>query len=150
MTTRRDVLRQLTGIAVLGALPLNACSDGGDDGGGFDAGGDGATRDATTNDATTSDATTDATTDATDDGGGGTCDSVSFSNVGHTHVATIPPADVAAGEPMTYTMTGSGHTHTIMVTAAMFTMLQNGEDVTFTSSEASNGPHTHEVTLRCG
>jgi len=57
-------------------------------------------------------------------------------------------ADVAAGVEKTYDITGnSTHPHDILVTAAMFTMLQQNQPVVVTSSEGFT--HVHKVTITC-
>jgi hypothetical protein len=66
----------------------------------------------------------------------------------HGHTATVPGADVAAGVQKTYNIQGgSAHPHTIIVTAAMFTMLKAGQSVVVVSS--LDGGHTHNVTVSC-
>lgn len=77
------------------------------------------------------------------------CSSTSAAiSANHGHTATIPGADVAAGVEKTYNIQGaSGHPHTIVVTAAMFSMLKAGQSVTVTSS--NDAAHTHNVTVTC-
>jgi hypothetical protein len=66
----------------------------------------------------------------------------------HGHTATVPGADVAAGVEKTYNIKGaSPHPHTIVVTAAMFTMLKAGQSVMVTSS--TDAGHAHDVTVTC-
>ena len=66
----------------------------------------------------------------------------------HGHGLIVPPADVAAGVEKTYDITGnSTHPHDILVTAAMFTMLQQNQPVVVTSSEGFT--HVHKVTITC-
>jgi hypothetical protein len=66
----------------------------------------------------------------------------------HGHAAMVPGADVAAGVQKTYNIQGaSGHPHTIIVTAAMFTMLKAGQMVVIASS--TDAGHTHSVTVGC-
>jgi|SRR5688572_24064910 len=66
----------------------------------------------------------------------------------HGHTATVPGADVAAGVEKTYNIQGgSPHPHTIIVTAAMFTMLKAGQSVVVASS--LDAGHTHNVTVSC-
>lgn len=84
---------------------------------------------------------------------GGNCatngTSVSISVV-HTpnHTLTVPTADVTAGVAKSYTLAdnGSGHTHTIDVTAAMFTSLQSNTGVSVISTTVG---HNHTVTINC-
>ena len=64
------------------------------------------------------------------------------------HVVMISAADITAGVDKAYGIQGgSGHDHTIMVTAANFAALANGESVMVTST---GGAHDHVVTLSCG
>jgi hypothetical protein len=116
--TRKQFLGAMVGAA--GAAVLAAC--GGDDGGGG-GGDDAATRSCTMNGTTV--------------------------NIGanHDHVVTVPKEDVIAGTEQTYTLTGGGHTHMITLTAAHFTMLQNNETVSVSST--SSGAHTHSVSVQC-
>lgn len=85
---------------------------------------------------------------------GGNCTangtSIIIQNV-HTpnHTLTVPAADVIAGTAKTYTLAdnGSGHTHSVTLTAGDFAMLQNNSGITEVST-LSNG-HTHNVTVNC-
>lgn len=66
----------------------------------------------------------------------------------HGHELTIPAADVAAGLEKTYSIQGSGgHNHTVTITAAQFTSLQNNEGVSVSSSSADS--HMHTITVNC-
>jgi hypothetical protein len=66
----------------------------------------------------------------------------------HGHTMSVPKEDVVAGAEKTYQIQGtSGHPHTVVVTAAMFTMLQNNTRVMVTSS--NDAGHTHVVTITC-
>ncbi len=66
----------------------------------------------------------------------------------HGHTMTVPKADVMAGAEKTYNIQGSsGHPHTVVVTAAMFTMLQNNAMIMATSS--NDAGHTHSITITC-
>jgi hypothetical protein len=84
-----------------------------------------------------------------DDGGDGSatgCGSTISANHGHT--LTVPQADVDAAADKSYDITGSAaHQHTVMVTAAHFATLANGESVTITSS--TDASHSHDVTISC-
>ena len=64
------------------------------------------------------------------------------------HTLTIPAADVIAGTQQTYTLAdnGSGHTHTVVVTAADFAALQQNVGVVKASSAFG---HTHSVAINC-
>src|SRR5690606_21414867 len=64
----------------------------------------------------------------------------------HAHALLIPGADIEAGAPMTYIMTGD-HTHSVALSAAQLEQLRNGETVDVTSSNDDN--HSHAVTLSC-
>jgi hypothetical protein len=69
------------------------------------------------------------------------------------HTLTIPAADTTSTITRMYTLTAGGpiggptHTHTVMITAAMFTMLRAGQPVGTTST--NNSGHTHGVTVIC-
>ncbi|MFM6927019.1 MAG: hypothetical protein ACKOX6_01060 [Bdellovibrio sp.] len=65
------------------------------------------------------------------------------------HTLTISVADVIAGVTKTYTLSdnGSGHTHSVTITAADFAMLQNNSGITEVST--LTGGHTHNVTVNC-
>ena len=69
----------------------------------------------------------------------------------HGHVLVVSKADVAAGQDITYHIMGAAaHDHTVLITAAMFQMLQQNNGVMSTSSNASAGPaHTHPITVVC-
>ena len=70
---------------------------------------------------------------------------------GFRHELVLPMADIAAGTEQTYDITGeSRHPHTVLVTAAHFTALQNGEVVEILSSEDMGlDLHDHLVTIVC-
>lgn len=121
MMTRKEFLRSIAGACVgaAGVAALAACSD---DGG--DPTADAAQRSCTMN---------------------GT---VATIGTNHGHTMTVPKEDVTAGADKTYQIQGSsGHPHSVAITAAMFTMLQNNTAVTATSS--SDDGHTHSVTIVC-
>ena len=69
------------------------------------------------------------------------------------HMMTVSQADVTAGVDKTYNIMGtSTHDHTVVVTAAMFTMLGKGMTVMATSSNelpAGTAHHTHMITVKC-
>lgn len=66
----------------------------------------------------------------------------------HGHTLTVPKEDVMAGAEKTYNIRGSSdHPHTVVVTAAMFTMLQNNGTVMTTSS--TDAGHPHSITILC-
>ncbi len=66
----------------------------------------------------------------------------------HGHTLTVPRADVDAGTARDYDIRGSaGHTHTVSLSAADFTLLQTTGSVIVTSS--SGAGHDHMVTVNC-
>jgi hypothetical protein len=66
----------------------------------------------------------------------------------HGHAMTVPAADVIAGVQKDYQIQGgSGHPHTVTVTAAMFATLQQNTQVVVTSTVDAG--HSHQVTIRC-
>jgi len=66
----------------------------------------------------------------------------------HGHTLTVDKVDVAAGTEKTYDFAGSApHVHSVVVTAADFTKLQDAKSITVTSS--STASHTHSVTIGC-
>jgi hypothetical protein len=66
----------------------------------------------------------------------------------HGHTLVVPLADVVAGAEVTYDIQGSsGHAHSVTLTAAHFTMLQGGTQVTVTSTLGDG--HDHDVTVAC-
>jgi hypothetical protein len=82
-------------------------------------------------------------------GTGGT-DACTFTMTGdHTHGLQIPPADVKAGNPATYVLEdcGTGHTHTLMLTAYDFLYLQGG--TTQKVDSATTAGHLHTVSITC-
>lgn len=89
-----------------------------------------------------------------DDGGGGGADAMVSANCGtqisanHGHTMTVAQVDVDAGVEKSYDISGSsGHSHTVVVTAANMTTLQGGQSVTITSS--TDVGHSHMVTVSC-
>jgi hypothetical protein len=80
------------------------------------------------------------------DGGPPGCPGMISSN--HGHRLTVPQADVDAGTARDYDIRGSaGHTHTVSLSAADFTLLQTSGSVIVTSS--AGGGHEHMVTVNC-
>ena len=66
----------------------------------------------------------------------------------HGHQLTVSAADVQAGVAKTYDIQGSSpHTHTVTLTAALFQMLANGEEISVVSS--TNSAHDHVITVVC-
>ena len=77
-------------------------------------------------------------------------DNGTLSTIGsnHGHNLTVSTADVQAGAAKTYSIQGtSGHDHTVSLSAADFTQLQNNNTVTVSST--NDDGHTHSVTVRC-
>jgi len=66
----------------------------------------------------------------------------------HGHSLVVTSADVAAGTSKTYNISGSsGHSHSVTISEAQFTALQNSEEIVVNSS--SGNSHTHAITVRC-
>jgi hypothetical protein len=65
----------------------------------------------------------------------------------HGHAIMVTKEDVAAGQAKTYTLAGTDHTHTVMVTAAMFARLA-GAQPAMTTSSVDFG-HSHDINVRC-
>lgn len=76
---------------------------------------------------------------------GGATGTVS-SSAGHTHDgATITDAQLAAGNAISLTLTGAGHTHTVALTQGDLAQISAGTRV---QKESSNDQaHTHFVTF---
>jgi hypothetical protein len=71
---------------------------------------------------------------------------------GHPHTLTVPLGDVVAGVEVTYSrgVTGSGHTHSFVLTAAEFDTLRSGGTVAKSVfNGASDSTHFHTVTIQC-
>jgi len=143
MMTRNQFLRSLAGVgaSVVGAVVLVGCKD--DDGSSLadapgapdiDAAATPIDAPMTLPDAppTMSTCTTNVTTISTN----------------HGHAITVAAADIVAGVDKTYNIKGgSAHPHTVMISAAMFTMLKAGMSVMVTSS--LDAGHTHSVMVTC-
>lgn len=66
----------------------------------------------------------------------------------HGHTLTVSKEDVNAGTEKTYSIQGSsGHDHTIVLSAANFTSLQNKTGISVTST--NDAGHTHTVAVSC-
>ncbi len=66
----------------------------------------------------------------------------------HGHTLSVSKEDVTAGTEKTYDIEGSAdHPHSVTVSAANFTALQNNDSITVTST--SGAGHTHSVTVSC-
>ena len=129
--TRSEFLRLVAG---LGALSLTACKKSDDGPVDAPAGDDG----ASAGDAPP----------GTVDAPPGACTLRASIGGNHGHSLVVSPADVAAGTAKSYDIQGSSvHPHTVVVTAEMFTDLQDGKPVTVASSEDSG--HMHGVTITC-
>jgi hypothetical protein len=70
-------------------------------------------------------------------------------NGDHSHEVTIPGSDVEEGYDATYVLEdgGTGHTHTLMISAYEFVYLQLDGFLTVTSSETEN--HKHDCVITC-
>lgn len=69
------------------------------------------------------------------------------------HKLEVPLDDVTAAEDVVYDIRGdnTGHGHTLTVTSEDFLSLEDGDEVTLTSSDvgAVGQDHTHVVVLDC-
>ena len=66
----------------------------------------------------------------------------------HGHVLVVSKQDVASGADMTYHIRGSAtHDHTVSITAADFTSLQQAQAIV-TSSSTDEG-HAHPIMVAC-
>jgi hypothetical protein len=66
----------------------------------------------------------------------------------HGHVLVVSKTDVTAATSKTYDIHGTAdHTHSVTVTAAMFTALKGNTAIMMISSRDSG--HTHSVTVMC-
>jgi hypothetical protein len=66
----------------------------------------------------------------------------------HGHVLTVSKADVAAGADKIYDIHGTAtHTHSVTVTAALFTMLQ--ANMTIMTTSTTTDSHSHPITVAC-
>jgi hypothetical protein len=84
--------------------------------------------------------------DPTDPGGtiNGATGSVS-SNAGHSHGgATVTEAQLSAGNAVTLTLTGSGHNHSVNLSAQNLLDIGDGTRVVV---QSSNNGHSHTVTF---
>ena len=85
-----------------------------------------------------------------DAGGGGTlmC-STETDNGDHAHPLTVPPSDVEQefGGPYLLEDGGTGHTHSVELTAYEYIYLKFGTPVT-TESSTENG-HSHDCVITC-
>ena len=117
--TRKQFLRTIVGAGV-GAVGVSALVACGDDGGGVAA-----------------------------DAPPPTCNQPGTVIAGnHGHVMAVSMADAIAMQAKSYDITGTaGHMHSVMISAAQFTMLKNGATLSLTST--SGNSHTHQVTVVC-
>lgn len=73
---------------------------------------------------------------------------ISAVSANHGHQLTVTKADVAASAARTYGIRGTAdHSHSVTVTAAMFTGLKGNTAIMTTSS--SDSGHSHPVTVTC-
>lgn len=139
----------LLGLATLGA----ACTKGdGDDGSGGSGGGGGGGGGAGEGpDASVAQTPSDAGAIATPDAPATTmaCTTAAASiGSNHGHVLAVSQADVAAGVQKSYDIQGSaGHSHTVVLTTAMFTTLKANRTLQTTSTSSSS--HVHSITVTC-
>jgi len=134
--TRSEFLRLFAGV---GALTLVACKKSDDDDGRVDAPSGG--------DARPDDGAVDSSSGI--DGPPSACAMTRSAITGnHGHSLAVPAADITAGVEKSYNIMGSsGHSHDVIITAAMFADLQDAKPVTVDSSEESE--HAHTVTITC-
>ncbi len=78
------------------------------------------------------------------DGGNGGVDGTVSAN--HGHIATVTDAQVDAGNDVSLDIRGNAdHTHTVNLTGAELTQIDNGEQVAVTTTNTQ--AHTHRVTF---
>lgn len=138
--TRKEFLGRLLGGAagMVGAAMVVGCGNSSNTGGGGDP--------------TAPDAATPSDGGSSSDAGHVTSctmnGTVSTIGANHGHVLMVSKADVAAGVAKTYDIHGTAnHTHSVTVSAAMFTMLQANTTVMTVSTTDSN--HNHPITVMC-
>lgn len=140
MITRIQFLRTLVGVSasVVGGVALLGCQD--DDGSSIP--------DAPAAPAIDAPKVIDAPT-IQPDAPAATCTTTTAAiGANHGHTITVSAADIMAGVDKTYDIKGSSaHPHSVMVSAAMFTMLKAGMAIMVTSTLV--GGHTHAVTVTC-
>jgi hypothetical protein len=139
--TRKEFLGRLLGGAagMVGAAMVVGCGNSSNTGGGGDPTAPDA---ATPSDAGSSSSDASHATSCTLNG------TVSTIGANHGHVLMVSKADVAAGVDKTYDIHGTAnHTHSVTVSAAMFTTLQSNTAVTTVSS--TNSGHNHPITVMC-
>lgn len=116
MMTRKNFVR-----TTLAAVALGACGDDGT--GGTGSGGSGGS-----------------------DAGECTTPSSTIS-ANHGHTIKVTKEDVAAGVDKTYDISGSSpHSHTVVIPAAAFVQLRDGNPV---SVDSTSTDHSHSVTVTC-
>ena len=139
MITRTQFLRSLVGVSasIVGGVALLGCQD--DDG-------------SSIADAPAAPIDGPKTIDAPviqPDAPAATCTSTTAAiGANHGHSIMVAAADITAGVEKTYNIKGgSQHPHTVVVSAAMFTMLKAGMAIMVTSS--TDAGHAHAVTVTC-
>jgi hypothetical protein len=152
MTTPKGIDRKdfMAGVAAWAAMALSGCSDDGD-GGGTDAGGGTATGGTT---AGGSGGGAGMTGGSSTGGSGGAamtlmCSTNTFDG-DHSHPLTIPEADVEAIiDEGVYSLEdgGTGHTHTLTLTAYDYVYLKAADPITRESS--TDVGHSHMCTITC-
>jgi len=142
MMTRIQFLRSLVGVgaSVVGAVALVGCKD--DDGSSLaDAG--------TTPEIDAAVPRIDAPGALPDAPAMSTCaGTIATIGTNHGHSITVTAADITAGVDKTYDIKGgSAHPHSVVISAAMFTMLKAGMSIMVASTVG--GGHTHSVMVTC-
>jgi hypothetical protein len=175
MTRKEFLASSLRGVGSVVTLVLVGCPNDDDDDDGDDVDATGTTGEPTTGTETTAAETTvttgttmdeDTTGDGTETTGtddtaadetagvpacGEVVAEVSQPPVGpeHDHVVVIPSEDVLAGRETTYmTSMDLGHVHWVTVTASMFGLLLDGQEVAV-EIDADSTQHTHTITIVC-
>ncbi|HEX6274029.1 MAG TPA: hypothetical protein VFZ53_13365 [Polyangiaceae bacterium] len=175
MTTSKTIDRKTflaSTVAAISTVTLGACSsDSGDDGGGGETGGTSTGGTATGGTATGGTATGGTATGGSAGSGmtggasgsasGGTAGSggsgggtfmctTNTTNGDHAHPLTVPSSDVERGfqdAPYTLEDGGTGHTHTVELTAYEFLYLSGG--MTVTTDSTTDAGHLHPCVITC-
>lgn len=140
MLTRIQFLRSLVGVSasILGGAALLGCKD--DDGSSI--------ADAPAAPAVDAPRPIDAPMTQPDAPAATCASTMAAISANHGHAIAVPAADIVAGVEKTYNIQGGSlHPHTVVVSAAMFTMLKAGMAIMATSS--LDAGHTHAVTVTC-
>ena len=71
---------------------------------------------------------------------------ISSVSVGHTHSSAIPAGDLTSTSSRNYgSSSSSGHSHSVTLAAAQLSTINQGGEVTVTSTSAQG--HTHQFTF---